>query len=510
MHDPPVLRVEGLRKQFGAIHALGGIDLTVERGEVHGLVGANGSGKSTLVKILTGVYRPDAGSVQLWGDDVHLPITSPKHHGISVVHQDLGLVDQLSILDNVGVVDSFGARLLAPINNRRLRTEVQRLADDLQLEFDVEQQVAELSPSERALVGLLRATYHIGYPNADCLLILDEPTAYLPSPEAARVVEVMRTIAANGSAVIFISHRLSEVVASTSRVSVMRNGHLERTLEARAATERELVALMLGRQMDEFYPERHVVEASDREPLLHAEGISGEVVRDFDLVAHPGEIVGVTGLVGMGQDEVPYLLGGARPFTSGTVTVGGERVHRLTPNRCRQLGVALIPGHRLREGLWADASIAENVSLPVVRSLGTRWRRSDSAERSLGRTWIERLSIKAPNENVPATSLSGGNQQKVVFAKWLNVAPSVLILHEPTQGVDAGAKREVLDLIMSKVDDGGCVVMCSGDHEELAAVCDRVLVMYEGQIVGELLQPTLTTDRLIEYCQRRAPVAPAS
>jgi len=497
----PPLSVRDLRKHFGAVKALDGVDLTVQRGEVHGLVGTNGSGKSTLVKILTGVHRPDSGSVHLWGERAHLPIVAPKKHRISVVHQDIGLVDEISIFDNVCAFAGYGARAFAPISEKRQRADMQRLADELELDLDLGRVVAGLEPSERALVGLLRALFHIGYPKADCLLILDEPTAYLPTPEAARVVKVMRTIAASGSAVIFISHRLSEVIRSTDSVSVMRDGRLDSTVASGDITETQLVARMLGRELEEFYPSREHIDLPTHQLLLEVCGISGETLRDTDFVAYSGEIVGITGLVGMGQDELPYLLSGVKPLRSGHVVVRGQRSERLNPKRARQLGIALIPGHRLRQGLWAEASVSENITLPVLSTLGNRWRRSDSAERILARRWIDRLDIKTRDENSPVASLSGGNQQKVVFGKWLNVAPSVVLLHEPTHGVDAGAKREILELLVAEVDRGACAIVCSGDHEELAAICDRVIAVNHGLIVGELRRPELTTDRLMRLCQ---------
>lgn len=495
------LVVRNLSKSFGGVPALGPIDLSIPTGQVHALVGQNGCGKSTFVKCLTGYHRPDSGEVAVFGRELSLPVHSPGEHGIAVIHQDVGLVPNMTVLENLGANAGYGARLLGSVRVREEREIYRALFDRLGVSVPLDVLVADLSPAEHALVGIVRAMRLMSGEHEQHLFILDEPTAYLNRAEAVRVTTFMRRVADLGSSVIFISHRLGEVLEYCDAVTVLRDGQLVSSVSTDGLSRSELVAQMLGRRLQDFYPSP-VPVAEAAEPRLVVDGVAGDIVDDFSLEVRAGEIVGVTGLAGMGQEELPHLLAGSKKAARGTVSVAG--VGDVTGNipRAIDAGLVMIPGNRHRDGCWLDATAAENVTLASLDRFRGRgrlvsWRRERiTATRLLEQSGVRPLAPRAQMRN-----FSGGNQQKIVFGKWLFREPDVLLLDEPTQGVDAGAGRELLDQVASLAEQGTAVVVFSGDHEQIAAICHRVLVLHHGRVIAELSGEGLDEATLLEACE---------
>lgn len=502
LKETAALAVRGLTKSYGGVRALVGFDLTVSRGEVHALIGQNGCGKSTFIKSMTGVLAPESGDVLLFGRPLALPVADPHRHGIAVIHQDIGLVDTMSVLDNLGVSARFGTRLLRPVPMRRERHLYQHLMARLAIRIDLDARVATLSPAERALVAVLRALRLMDDHTADQLFVLDEPTAALSGPQAAVILSLMRRVADLGSAVVFVSHRLTEVTAACDTVTVMRDGRDVVTSPVAETTRSEMVGHMLGRRMDEFFPEPPPV--ADSRARLVLDGITGGRVHGVSLAVRAGEVVGVTGLAGMGQEELLRLVTGIDVPAAGRCVVDGEARRFATPGQAIAAGVALVPGNRLRDGLWLTGTVEENVTLPVVADLSSPLRLARTPLRDLARRLVTDFRVRTAGIHADMSSLSGGNQQKIVFAKWLQRAPGVLFLDEPTQGVDPGAARDLLEAAMDLAAGGSAVVIVSGDHEMLAAICHRVVVLHHGRLTAEIHRPQLDEKALVEACETPA------
>lgn len=493
------LRVEGLQKSFGGVQALRGVDLEVRAGEVHALLGQNGCGKSTLVKILTGVHAPDAGTASFFGEELALPVTDPAGSGIAVIHQDIGLADTMTVLENLGATSGYGARLLGLVRTGRQRELFTRLMDSIGFVVPLDALVADLNPAERAMVGILRAMAQLGHDGSGGpgrhLFILDEPTAALGREDSARLLALMRTVADTGAAVVFISHRLNEVQEACDRLTVMRDGTTVLTGAVADIDRHAIIASMLGRELDEFFPEPP--SADPREVRLRLDDLDGDVLRRFDLEVRAGEIVGLTGLAGMGQDEVPQILSGAHRAGSGRIEVDGRVLELREPRDAIRAGVVVVPGNRLRDGCWVAATAEENVTLPVLRRFASVIGLRSRAERSASRASLEGVGLRPLAPERPMSSFSGGNQQKVVFAKWLQLDPGVLVLHEPTQGVDAGAAKELLDQVVARAEAGAAVLVVSGDHEQLVEICHRVVVLGDGTTVADIPRARLSEQALL-------------
>ncbi|WP_324716316.1 sugar ABC transporter ATP-binding protein [Carboxydochorda subterranea] len=491
----PHLEAVGIEKRFGGVVALQGASFECRPGEVHALLGANGSGKSTLAKILTGVVAPDAGVVKVDGRQVSISGPSDMYRlGIAAVYQELSLVPQLSVAENIllghervrhGLVDEPATwRLAAECLEPFTRSLGRRLPLHLV--------VAELSPAEQQMVEIAKALSR-----RPRLLILDEATASLRSREVDALFEVVRRLRAEGSTVVFISHRLEEVYRVCDRATVLRNGQTAATVSLSATTPDDLLRLMVG---DVEAPARQprLPAAGPQQPVLRVEQlVSGRVLRGVTLAVGRGEVVGLGGLQGQGQSELLKALFGALPAQWRRYEIDGRpaRVHRVADAIRR--GVVLIPGNRSQEGLFMPRPILENLTLP---SLGLRSRMgllSNAREQSAARQAVESLEIKVADLLQPVSSLSGGNQQKVVVGKWLLSQPRLLLMDDPTKGVDVRARLELYRSIEQMRASGLGVLLNSSDDTELLTLCDRVLVMYEGQIVDELRGERLTGQELV-------------
>jgi ribose transport system ATP-binding protein len=498
----------GVSKTFGTLRVLKDATLEILPGEVRGLVGQNGSGKSTLIKILAGYHAPDEGAeLVVRGEPVALPLapTDPRRLGISFVHQDLGLVDTASVMENLRVgryETSRGWRISWGKEARITREALARIGSTIAPET----MVADVRDVDRALVAIARGLEQVRERGAGGLLVLDEPTAYLPRDATERLFAAVRDVAAAGVGVLFVTHRLEEVRAVTDTVSVLRDGTMVTTQPTKSLSHDELIEQILGFSLDRLYPEAH---ESHGERVLSVHGLDGEIVRDFSVDVGRGEIVGVTGLVGMGQEELPYLMFGAERARSGELEIHGRTYDMagLTPRAAIEAGLALSPGNRRRDGGVGEASVTENLTLP---SLGAYFRRGRLEHRREGRQVAEMVRdfrVVPPNPDAALGTLSGGNQQKALLAKWFHTRPTVFIIHEPTQGVDIGAKRQIFQLIREAADAGTSFVLASSEYEDLANLCDRVLVLRDGRVVSSLHGSALTHQRLVEQCFREAAAA---
>jgi ribose transport system ATP-binding protein len=487
-----LLVIRNMSKTFPGTRALDGVDFDVERAEVHALVGQNGSGKSTLIKCLAGYHAPDPGTtVMLKGEEIHLRDTAASRHaGFRFVHQDLGLVSTLSTVENLalgrGYATGFGGR----IRWRQERKRAKEMIQDLGYSFDVGRPVIELAAAERTGVAIARALDHFEEAK---LLVVDEPTATLPRSEVTILFEAILRVKERGLGVIYVSHRLEEIFALCDRVTILRDGKLAGTRRTSELDETKLVSIMLGGEELRPPGERH--EVPDRQRILEVESLYGTSVNGVSLRGNGGEVLGIAGLTGSGRDEILSLIFGAVP-REGDVRVDGDLV-KADPAHSMNVGVALVPADRHRLGSAQTMTVRENCTMTDLSrhasKLGVVRRRAERAE---VQKWVEDLDVRPPRSEATLGSLSGGNQQKVVMAKWLRLPPRVLLLDEPTQGVDIHAKAMIHELVRDVAGKGSAVIIASGDDNELADVCDHVLVMRDGAVVAEVHPEHLSADEL--------------
>ena len=489
----PLVRLAEITKTFPGLRALDAVSLDVSRGEIVAVVGQNGSGKSTLVKILAGVYTADSGQVQLLTREGR-PVTGPAAlERLHFIHQDLGLIATLSTIENLDLSRRLGAGALTPLRTRSEQRDVEALIARFGDPFDVTASVARLTAAEQRVVAIARAL--MGWKHPDNVLVLDEPTVALPGTEVARLFTAVRRVAAEGAGVIFISHRLDEVLDLADRIVVLRGGAIVADVPADAVDHDELVRLITGRQLADG-------AGGDRElgaaPVLSVHHLRGASVRDLSLELSGGEIVGVGGLVGSGQESLAGLLFGAVPRIQGEVRAGEARLSPNDPRGAIQHGLGFIPGDRRGAGAVMEMYARENITLPRLAPLRRRLGRLDlKAEQADVETWVQRVQLSPPSAERPLNLFSGGNQQKVVLAKWLRTDPRVLLLDEPTQGVDVGAKASIYALIAGAARAGAAVLVTSTDMKELAALCDRVLIMRDGRVATTVTKPDLTEANLV-------------
>lgn len=491
------LEVRNVRKEFSGVEVLHGVNFDVHAGEIHALLGGNGAGKSTLVKVITGVISPEPGaSVRVFGNEIALPHSRPHQAGIAVIHQDLGLVDTMTVAENMGVSSSFGVGGLGlkPIPFRRERAQCMELLREMELDIDVSALVGTLAPSERAGLAIARARRLLAEHAERFVFILDEPTAYLNTREADRVIALMRHVAASGSAVVFVSHRLNEVSACADRITVLRDGAVADTFTAAEGDRSRVIAASLGRELREPYPS--IAEVIPGEVSLQVRSLSGARVVDLNFDLRAGEIVGMAGLVGMGHEDVPVLLGGGETST-GTISLDGTDVSGESVRERIDRGIVLVPGNRARDGLWPDGTAAENTTLPDI--VARPWKRLRlRTENARARERLMKFGVTPPDPRRLAVEYSGGNQQKIVLSKWLTRATRLIALDEPTQGVDVGAKFDLLSEVVDAARTGSAVLISSGDYEQLAAICHRILILRDGRITHELTGPGIAEREIAE------------
>ncbi|WP_079084178.1 sugar ABC transporter ATP-binding protein [Streptomyces longwoodensis] len=483
-----LLRIEGLRKTFPGVVALDGVDFDLRRGEVHVLLGENGAGKSTLIKMLSGAHRPDAGRILADGREVRIHgAQDAERLGIATIYQEFNLVPDLTVAENIFL--GRQPRRFGMIDRRRMEADAEVLLRRVGLTVSPRARVRELGIARLQMVEIAKALSL----NAR-VLIMDEPTAVLTSEEVDKLFAIVRSLRADGVGIVFITHHLEEIAALGDRVTVIRDGRSVGQVPA-STPEDELVRLMVGRSIEQQYPR----ERPDRGPaLLSVEGLTRDgVFHDVSFEVHAGEVVGIAGLVGAGRTEVVRAVFGADPYDRGTVRVGGRALRRHDVNAALAAGVGLVPEDRKGQGLVLDQTVEENLGLVTLRAatragLVDRKGQHEAAERI-----AHQLGVRMAGLGQQVRTLSGGNQQKVVIGKWLLADTRVLILDEPTRGIDVGAKVEIYQLVNRLTAAGAAVLMISSDLPEVLGMSDRVLVMAQGRIAGELSADEATQDSVM-------------
>lgn len=504
--DAPVVEVRGLSKSFGGVRALDDVSLTVVPGEVHGLLGENGSGKSTLIKVLAGYHLPDEAEILVNGQQCKPPLV-PAQLGLSFVHQDLGLIRELTVLENLQMVHFARSRSWR-INWRTERRQAREVFARYDMSLDPDALVDRISETDRALLAIVRATEGIRAVGRRGLLVLDEPTVFLPREGVERLFSIVREVAARDASVLFVSHDLDEVREIADRVTVLRDGRNHGTVVTKEASEGELVEMIIGRRLAQLELER--ADPADQATAVRVEGLRGSKVADLSFHVRKGEVLGITGLMGSGFDEVPYLLFGARPCEGGELKMedASYRLGAMTPERALAAGIALVPADRQRDGSVGSLPVGENVMLQVLG----RYQPLRLQRRRLRRTaagLLDEYDVRPSDPALTYQSLSGGNQQKALLAKWMQTTPKLVLLHEPTQGVDVGAREQIFRMLSAAAEAGTSFVCSSSDYEQLAAVCDRVLVIGNGRVVRELTGPEVGKDRIAEQVYNSVTLADA-
>lgn len=500
------LGVRHVAKTFNGITVLSDVSLDIARGEVVALIGQNGSGKSTFIKILSGFHSPDAGAeIFMGGEDVADVLNQgPSRTGMAFIHQDLPLIESMTILENLRVA-RFTTGFARHIRWREEEEVVKRILATVGLDLSPRLRVGQLSVTEKALVAIARGLSEVESEHATGprLLVLDEPTAYLPQDGVKRLFKVVQDLADQGVSILFVSHRLDEVLDHCSRTVVFRGGQLVGDMPTAGKTERDLVEIMLGRAPESIYPDR---DGDAGEIVLKVTGLMGSQVRGIDFDGHRGEIVGFVGLPGEGYDEIPYLLAGAQPCSGGTAVIDSVTLNLqgLNPAEAIKNGIVLLPADRKGASGAITLAVGQNLTLPTLsRYTSFKSVIRHGIERRVVDAELKRFTVTPPNAQAPLATLSGGNQQKVLLAKWAIAEPKVFILHEPTHGVDVGAKREVfaqLDLLARK---GALLLISSVEYEDLVQMCNRVHVVRKGAIIRTFTGDSLNAHELAAAVHQR-------
>jgi ribose transport system ATP-binding protein len=479
-----------IRKAFPGVVALDGVGFALQHGEVHVLLGENGAGKSTLMKILSGAYRRDAGTIEIDGREA--AIDSPRDAqtlGVATIYQELSLVPQLTVAENIllGHEPSRGGW----IDRARVRDAAERSLAEVGVAIDPDRRVDTLGIAEQQMVEVAKALFRRAR-----VLVMDEPTSALTAREIDRLFEVIRRVTSTGVGVVYISHRMRELTAIGNRVTVLRDGRNVGTFDLSKASIDELVRLMANRDVREHFPRRR---GAAGEPLLRLERVCGESgVRDVTLTVRRGEIVGLAGLLGAGRTELARLIAGADRPSSGRIEIRGRDVTPRSPREAIRAGVGFLPEDRKRHGLVMTQSVCENIGLPNLPRWSTAGWLSAASERATAERWVTELRIKTPRIAERVVRLSGGTQQKVVLARWLAAEAELLVMDEPTRGVDVGAKVEIYELMNRLTDAGAGILMISSELPEVLGMSDRIYVMRGGSIQAELDARSATEERVLQ------------
>jgi rhamnose transport system ATP-binding protein len=494
------LELRSIAKSFGSVVALANGTVDIRGGEIHALVGENGAGKSTMVKIIAGIYQPDSGEIFLHGQPTHIrDAAGAKADGISVIYQEPTLFPDLSVAENIFMGRQPRGRL-GLVDRAKMRADARELFSRLGVPIDPDRVAEGLSIADQQIIEIAKAI------SMDAkILVMDEPTAALSGAEVERLFEVARGLRDRGAGILFISHRFDEIFGLCDRITVMRDGAFVATHDVADITVDGLVREMVGRDISALYPKQEaalgdvVVSVHDLTSAGVFEGIS------FDV--RSGEIVALSGLVGAGRTEVARAVFGIDSYDSGSVTIGGKPLRKHSPQAAIDAGMGFVPEDRRKQGLVMDLSVAKNATLTLRNQLARFGLISSKAERATAQTWTQRLQVKAGSMDLAVSTLSGGNQQKVVLAKWLATNPRFLIVDEPTRGIDVGTKSEVHRLISELAGQGIAVLMISSELPEVLGMADTILVMHEGQITAKIARADATAESVMYAASSSAEVA---
>lgn len=484
------IEMHNIHKAFGKNTVLSGVSFDLATGEVHALMGENGAGKSTLMNLLTGLYSLDQGTIQIDGKET--AFKNPKEaeqHGIAFIHQELNIWPDMTVLENLFIGKEIYTKL-GLLDTKKMKTLAQTQLDRLSVNLSLEQEAGSCSVGQKQMIEIAKALMTDAK-----VIIMDEPTAALTEREIDKLFQVIESLKKEGVSIVYISHRMEEIFAICDRITIMRDG---KTVDTKAIPEtnfHEVVKKMVGRELTDRYPER---TPSTGDIVLEVKQATRKgQFQDISFSVKAGEIVGVAGLMGAGRTEMMRSLFGLDPLDQGEIWVHGKKAVIKKPSDAVKLGIGFITEDRKDEGLMLDASIRENIGLPNLKSFSPKGLIDKKTEQDFVDLLIKRLTIKTASSDISARSLSGGNQQKVVIAKWIGIQPKVLILDEPTRGVDVGAKREIYQLMNELTDRDVAILMVSSELPEILGMSDRVLVIHEGTISGELDKTEATQERIM-------------
>ncbi len=489
MNAGVVLSLKDITKRYPGVLALDRVSLDFLQGEVHALLGENGAGKSTLIKAVAGAIDLDGGAINVNGQE-HSRMTPhlSRGLGIEVIYQEFNLVPTMSVAENVFLGDRPGRSPLVDFATMKSKTrEIFKLFN---VDTDPDALVRDLSPAKQQIVEIAKAVSK----NVK-ILIMDEPSAPLSVSEVEHMFEIIRRLKQSGVTVVYISHRLEEVFRISDRVTILRDGRYVATKLTKDTNRRELIGLMVGRELKESYPTR---SNPPGEIALEAKNLSGNGDKDISFSVRKGEILGISGLVGAGRTELAMLLFGAVPIEGGEIWVEGKPVQIRSPEDAIQQGIGLLTEDRKGQGLFLEMSVGWNISFPIIRRLSRRGVVDTKAEAEIAETYRQRINIKTPSLLQRVINLSGGNQQKVVLAKSLAAKSNILIFDEPTRGIDVGAKQEIYNLMCDLANSGIAILMISSDMEELLGMSDRIIVLCEGRLAGEVKKADFSQDRILD------------
>lgn len=493
--SPPAVRMQGMVKAFNGIRVLDQVDFELRQGEIHALMGGNGAGKSTLMKILEGVYTPDAGEIQVEGRAVRYQTAhDARMSGIAMIFQEFSLVPTLTVAQNIFLTRESRTRT-GLLDDRDCARRARELFAAMEVDIDPRAVVSELSTGYKQLTEIAKALSQDAR-----VLIMDEPTSSLTMSETRHLFDLIRRLKARGMSIIYISHRMEEIFEIADRVTVLRDGRRIITEDIGHLTMEQAIDHIVGRKVDQAFrwQERQVDRSGT--PLLEVRGlVSGRRVRGVDLRLYPGEILGLAGLMGSGRTELARAIFGIDPVDSGEIRVRGQAASIRGPGDAGAAGIALIPEDRRAQGLIMDHDVKDNVLLPLLRRLMRRGLIDDGAGDRLAESFVDKLRIRTDSIWKPVRLLSGGNQQKVVIAKWLGVEPDILLMDEPTAGVDIGAKTEIVGMIRQLADAGKGIIVISSELPELLAVSDRVLVLRSGRVDRELDRREIESEEALHH-----------
>lgn len=489
-----VLEMKSIFKSFGGVHALSGINFELKQGEIHALLGENGAGKSTLIKVLGGIHKPDKGQILINDNPVNIEkVQDAQSHGIGVIHQEIVLVPHLSVAENIflGREPLKGFRFK---DERKMNEEAQAMVEKLGLKIDVRKRVSELTIAQQQLVEITKAvSFDIK------ILVMDEPTSSLTGDDVRRLFETMEKLRENNISIIYISHRFEELFQMTDRITVIRDGIYVGTVNTKNATTDKLVTMMVGRSIEKLYTK--TPSNVEKKEILRVENLNKEKqFKNINFSVNAGEIVGFSGLVGAGRSELMQTVFGADKYDSGNIYLYGEEISIKSCIDAISKGISMVPEDRKNQGLVLKNSVGFNLTLANLQNLMensliiSERKRNESIKK-----YINDLRVKTSSADAEVSSLSGGNQQKVVLAKWLSIKPNLLILDEPTRGVDVGAKSEIYSIINQLANQGLGIILISSDLPEVLNMSDRVYVMREGELVAELNQSEMSQETVMQY-----------
>ena len=484
-----ILSVKGIKKSFGGVHALKGVDLTIKKGETHCLAGENGCGKSTIIKVISGFYKPDAGSIEVNGIvHQHMTPSDAIKAGIQVIYQDFSLFPNLSVMENLAF-NQVLANNEKFVNKKRFRTIAEEAIQKINFDVDLDARVEQLPVADKQLIAISRALVHDAK-----FIIMDEPTTALTSKEVNRLFDIIAELKSKGITILFVSHKLDEVFEISDSITVLRSGENVISCPASEMTEDKFTYYMTGRHFEN--ESSTLPKEISKEVILEAQNLSAKGFEDVSFQLHKGEILGVTGQLGSGRTELSLSLFGLNRPVSGKIIMEGQAVNLNSVQEAQKLKIALVPEDRLTEGLFIPQSITDNITVTRLNSLSNMGVLNKGRLMNEANTWVEKLEIATQNPANAAGTLSGGNQQKVVLAKWLSDNPKILILNGPTVGVDIGAKYDIHKLLKQLAMQGMSIIVVSDDTAEVVSLCDRAIVMQGGKMTGALEKEDLNTVNL--------------